>query len=74
MTFKNVDNQLQAKQNILKNVLLINLWLDLTAIAYTLERGYKYEVKSLKKKTQYAEIRMTAFLEAGKLWGTRSKG
>ena len=63
MTFKTVDNQLKVKQNILKKVLLINLWLDLPAIAYTLERGYKYEVKSLKKKIQYAEIRILHFLK-----------
>ena len=56
LTFKNIDNQLQAKQNILKKPLLINLCLDLPAIAYTLERGCKYEVKCLNKKTQHAEI------------------
>ena len=43
---------------MLKKILVINLCLDLPTIAYTLERGCKYEVKFLHKKTQYAEIRV----------------
>ena len=48
--YKNVDNQLQAKQNILQKILLINRRLDLSVIAYSLERGCKYEVKSWNEK------------------------
>ena len=43
--------------------MLINLCLDLPAIAYTLERGCKYEVKCLNKKTQHAEIEWEEVLE-----------
>ena len=66
LNFKNVDSQLQAKQNILKKLLSINLYLDLPVTAYTLERTCKYEVKCLNKKMQYAEIRVITFLEAGR--------
>ena len=41
---------------MLKKLLVTNLCLDLPTIAYTLERGCKYEVKLVRKKTQYTEI------------------
>ena len=67
LIFKNLDNQLPAKQNILNKLLLINLCLDLPAIAYTLERGCKYEINYLnKKRNKYAEITVITFLEAAR--------
>ena len=54
--------------------MLINHSLDLPAIAYTLERGCKYEVKRWNKKAQDAdERRVSAFLEVGPPWGRNSK-
>ena len=50
-------------------------YLDLPAIACTSEIGCKYEVKRWNKKApQYAEIKVSNFLEVGRPWGTRSKG